>query len=139
MAVEVHATAGALGAEISGVDLARADALHFEAVHEALLEHGVVFLRGQELSREGQLAFARRFGSPEVHPIANGMPVSRPAVSQHLRVLKHARLVSERAEGPRRIYAVDERGLRELRAYLDQFWDDALASFKASLEEGDTP
>lgn len=80
-----------------------------------------------------------RAGPMSVGAIADGMPVSRPAVSQHLRVLKGARLVSERAEGPRRIYAVDERGLRELRAYLDQFWDDALASFKASLEEGETP
>lgn len=62
------------------------------------------------------------------------MPVSRPAVSQHLRVLKDARLVIDRAEGNRRIYAADPDGLAELRGYLEQFWSTALASFKAIVE-----
>jgi DNA-binding transcriptional ArsR family regulator len=54
------------------------------------------------------------------------MPVSRPAVSQHLKVLKDAGLVADRAEGTRRVYFIDPRGLAPLRAWLDQFWDGAL-------------
>jgi DNA-binding transcriptional ArsR family regulator len=66
--------------------------------------------------------------------IAAGLPVSRPAVSQHLKVLKEAGLVTDRAEGTRRIYYIDPRGLAALRAYLDQFWDGALAAFQAEVE-----
>jgi DNA-binding transcriptional ArsR family regulator len=66
--------------------------------------------------------------------IADAMPVSRPAVSQHLRVLKQAGLVSERAEGTRRVYRVEPRGLVELKRYLETLWDDVLESFRAEAE-----
>jgi DNA-binding transcriptional ArsR family regulator len=62
--------------------------------------------------------------------IAAGMAVSRPAVSQHLKVLKAAGLVTDRAEGTRRVYRIDPRGLGELRDWLDQFWAGQLAAFK---------
>ena len=75
-----------------------------------------------------------RAGARSVGDIAAGMNVSRPAVSQHLRVLKAARLVSDRAEGTRRLYAVDRRGIEALRGWLDGFWDDTLAAFKAAAE-----
>lgn len=65
-----------------------------------------------------------------VGELAKELPVTRPAVSQHLKVLQDAGLVSHHAEGTRRIYAVNPDGLAELRAYLDHFWDQALASFK---------
>ncbi len=65
--------------------------------------------------------------------------MSRPAVPQHLRVLKGAGLVTDRHEGSRRLYRIEPGGLSELRAYLDRFWDEALASFKerADSEEGE--
>jgi len=69
-----------------------------------------------------------------VGELAAVLPVSRPAVSQHLRVLKAAGLVTDRAEGTRRIYAVDPNGIETLRAYLDRFWDDALATFTRVVE-----
>lgn len=69
-----------------------------------------------------------------VGEIAAGMPVSRPAVSQHLKVLKEAGLVSDRQDGARRIYAIDPKGLGAMRAWLDQFWDTALLAFKAEAE-----
>jgi DNA-binding transcriptional ArsR family regulator len=69
-----------------------------------------------------------------VGELAKSLPVSRPAVSQHLRVLKAARLVSERPEGTRRVYRVDPNGIGALRAYFDQFWDRALAAFQAEAE-----
>ncbi len=75
-----------------------------------------------------------RGGARSVGEIAHGMDVSRPAVSQHLKVLKAARLVVDRAEGTRRIYAVDARGLTALRSWLDGFWDVALAAFKEAAE-----
>ncbi len=65
------------------------------------------------------------------------MPVSRPAVSQHLAVLKKAGLVGDRAEGTRRIYYIDPQGLAGIRIWLDQFWDDALLSFQAEIEKKD--
>ena len=65
-----------------------------------------------------------------VGKIAAGLPVSRPAVSQHLKVLKEAGLVTERAEGTRRIYRIDPRGLAALRDWLDQYWATALGDFK---------
>jgi DNA-binding transcriptional ArsR family regulator len=74
-------------------------------------------------------------GPSSVGEIARGLPVSRPAVSQHLRVLKDARLVTERREGTRRVYRVDPNGLAELRAYFDNFWTHALADFKATAEQ----
>ena len=67
--------------------------------------------------------------------LAHGMEVSRPAVSQHLRVLKDARLVTDRAEGTRRLYAVDTRGVEVLRNWLDGFWDQALTAFKNAAEQ----
>jgi DNA-binding transcriptional ArsR family regulator len=69
-----------------------------------------------------------------VGELAHGLPVSRPAVSQHLRVLKQAGLVIDRPAGNRRIYEVNRDGLAELRADLDQFWGSALAAYKAAVE-----
>ncbi|HMI29853.1 MAG TPA: metalloregulator ArsR/SmtB family transcription factor [Gaiellaceae bacterium] len=75
-----------------------------------------------------------RNGPRAVGEIAAQLPVSRPAVSQHLRVLKEAGLVTERQNGTRRLYRVDPEGLAGLREYLDGFWEEALASFKAAAE-----
>ena len=72
-----------------------------------------------------------------VGDLAQTLPVSRPAVSQHLKVLKEARLVRERRDGVKRIYAIDPEGLAELRQYFEQFWDQALDNFKRSVEGGD--
>src|SRR3954468_16889291 len=76
-----------------------------------------------------------RKGPRAVGEIADELPVSRPAVSQHLRVLKEAGLVTERRNGTRRIYRVDPDGLGEVRAYFDEFWNEALAAFKAMAED----
>jgi DNA-binding transcriptional ArsR family regulator len=82
-----------------------------------------------------RLVFKRlRHGTRSVREIAEGMDVSRPAVSQHLKVLKAAGLVVDRAEGTRRLYAVDPRGIEALRRWLDGFWDDALAAFAKAAE-----
>ena len=70
-----------------------------------------------------------------VGELASELPVSRPAVSQHLRVLKDARLVVDQREGTRRIYQVDPDGLALLRGYLDHFWDQALAGYKTAVEQ----
>jgi DNA-binding transcriptional ArsR family regulator len=78
-----------------------------------------------------------RRGPRSVGRIAARMPVSRPAVSQHLKVLKQAGLVIDRAEGTRRVYRIDPAGLAEIRTWLDQFWDVALAAFQAELEKKD--
>jgi DNA-binding transcriptional ArsR family regulator len=75
-----------------------------------------------------------RGGARSVGEIAEGMEVSRPAVSQHLRVLKAARLVTDRAEGTRRLYAVDLKGVEALRSWLDGFWGEALSAFKEAAE-----
>jgi DNA-binding transcriptional ArsR family regulator len=75
-----------------------------------------------------------RSGARSVGDIAEGMKVSRPAVSQHLKILKTARLVTVHAEGTRRLYAVDTRGISSLRKWLDGFWDEALAAFKLMAE-----
>ena len=66
--------------------------------------------------------------------LAAALPVSRPAVSQHLRVLKDAGLVIVRQEGTRHVYRVDPKGVEVMRQYLDRMWDKALASFKAFAE-----
>jgi DNA-binding transcriptional ArsR family regulator len=79
-----------------------------------------------------------RTGPRSVGAIAAGLPVSRPAVSQHLRVLRNAGLVDDRAVGTRRVYFIDPRGLGELRAWLDQFWDQSLAAFQTEVERGGT-
>jgi DNA-binding transcriptional ArsR family regulator len=73
-------------------------------------------------------------GPLSVGELAARLPVSRPAVSQHLRALKEAGLVTDRAVGTRRIYQVDPTGVAALRAYLDQIWGDALAAFKGAVE-----
>ncbi|MEA2145131.1 MAG: hypothetical protein QOG59_718 [Solirubrobacteraceae bacterium] len=70
-----------------------------------------------------------------VGELAAELPVSRPAVSQHLKVLKGAGLVSDRAQGTRRIYWLDPDGVGAMRAYLDRFWSQSLASFKAAAEQ----
>jgi DNA-binding transcriptional ArsR family regulator len=75
-----------------------------------------------------------RDGPRPVVDIARGLPVTRPAVSQHLKVLKEAGLVDDRAEGTRRIYQIDPKGLGAMRAWLDQFWDSALSAFAAEVE-----
>jgi DNA-binding transcriptional ArsR family regulator len=75
-----------------------------------------------------------RAGPLPVGAIAKGMPVSRPAVSQHLKVLKEAGLVTDHAMGTRRIYAIDPQGLAALRSWLDQFWGDVLLAFAAEVE-----
>jgi DNA-binding transcriptional ArsR family regulator len=75
-----------------------------------------------------------RSGPKSVAEIARGLPVSRPAVSQHLKVLKEAGLVADEAHGARRIYRIDPHGLGALRAWLDRFWDVALAAFKDEVE-----
>lgn len=75
-----------------------------------------------------------RYGPRPVGVIARELPVSRPAVSQHLKVLKEAGLVDDRAEGTRRIYHIDPNGLGAMRAWLDQFWTVALDAFVAEAE-----
>ncbi len=72
-----------------------------------------------------------------VGELASGLPVSRPAVSQHLKVLKAAGLVADRPVGSRRIYQLDPSGIGALRAYLDRFWNQSLAAFKAAAEKED--
>ena len=67
--------------------------------------------------------------------MADRLPVSRPAVSQHLKVLKTAGLVTDQRDGTRRIYRVDPKGVAQLRDYLDRFWTTALASFKVHVEK----
>jgi DNA-binding transcriptional ArsR family regulator len=80
--------------------------------------------------------FERLVDRPQaVGELAREMPVSRPAVSQHLKVLKNAGLVLDRAAGTRRIYRPDPAGVAALRDELDRFWNKALAGFKASVEQ----
>ena len=76
-------------------------------------------------------------GPQAVGEIAKELPVSRPAVSQHLKVLKGAGLVDDRAQGTRRLYRVDPEGVAAMRDYLDGFWDQALTAFKAAVEGPD--
>jgi DNA-binding transcriptional ArsR family regulator len=76
-----------------------------------------------------------RAGPRPVNTLASGLPVSRPAVSQHLKALKDAGLVEERSEGVRRIYSLRREGLMELREWLDSFWDDALEAFRVEAEK----
>ena len=78
-----------------------------------------------------------RAGPLSVSELAADLPVSRPAVSQHLKVLKDAGLVVERREGVKRIYRLDTDGIAELRDYFDRFWDGALDAYKRSLEMKD--
>lgn len=80
-----------------------------------------------------------RDGPLPVVDIARGMPVARPAVSQHLKVLKSAGLVVDRPVGNRRIYALDPDGLADLRQFLETFWSDTLARFAAFAERDQEP
>jgi DNA-binding transcriptional ArsR family regulator len=73
-------------------------------------------------------------GPLPVGEIARGLPVSRPAVSQHLKVLKAAGLVIDQADGTRRLYRIDPAGVGALRDYFDGFWNQALAAFKTAAE-----
>lgn len=83
--------------------------------------------------------FERLRGGPKsVGALAAGLPVSRPAVSQHLKALKDAGLVKDRSEGTRRVYYIDPDGLGELRRWLDGFWDDALNAFKNEVEQSES-
>jgi DNA-binding transcriptional ArsR family regulator len=77
---------------------------------------------------------ALRVGPKSVGRIAEAMPVSRPAVSQHLRVLKEAGLVREERQGAKHLYEIDPKGLGTLRHWLDQFWTSALGAFQAEVE-----
>jgi DNA-binding transcriptional ArsR family regulator len=82
--------------------------------------------------------FERVAARPQsVGKLAEHTSVSRPAVSQHHKVLKGAGLVTDRQEGTRRIYSVDLRGVTSMRGYLDEFWDRALAAFQAAADEDD--
>src|ERR1043165_7307266 len=72
--------------------------------------------------------------SMAVGELAAGLPVTRPAVSQHVKVLKEARLVRDEAQGTRRISSIDPAGLGALRAWLDRFWDQSLAAYAAAAE-----
>ncbi|MGO9934338.1 MAG: ArsR/SmtB family transcription factor [Steroidobacteraceae bacterium] len=80
--------------------------------------------------------FERLRGGPaSVGELAAGLPVSRPAVSQHLKALKQAGLVDGRPDGAKRVYYIDPSGLGELRRYIDQFWESALQAFKTEVEK----
>jgi DNA-binding transcriptional ArsR family regulator len=93
--------------------------------------HGLTAL-GDETRRT---IFERLADGPvAVGQLARDLPVSRPAVSQHLKVLKDAGLVIDRQDGTRRLYQLNPDGLGALRAYLDRFWDQALTAFKAAAE-----
>jgi DNA-binding transcriptional ArsR family regulator len=80
-----------------------------------------------------------RDGPSPVGQLARGLPISRPAVSQHLRVLKEAGLVVDEPAGARRIYRLDPAGIAAVRDYFDGFWADALRDFKAAAEAADAP
>jgi DNA-binding transcriptional ArsR family regulator len=85
-----------------------------------------------------QLIERLKSGPRAVGDLARGVPVSRPAVSQHLAVLKAAGLVRDVADGTRRVYEIDPKGLGAVRAWLDDMWGDALGQFSAELEKDDT-
>ncbi len=82
-------------------------------------------------------AIVRRLlrGPESVGRLAEEFPVSRPAISQHLRILKEAKLVSDEASGTRRVYRLDPQGFESVRAYFDQFWSVALTAFQQKVEE----
>jgi DNA-binding transcriptional ArsR family regulator len=87
-----------------------------------------------------RLIFERLARRPlSVGKLAAGLDVTRPAVSQHLKVLKEAGLVTDEKDGTRRVYRVDPRGVEAMRSYLDRFWDRAMAAFKAAAEEEKEP
>lgn len=76
-------------------------------------------------------------GGRSVSEIASDLPISRPAVSRHLRLLKEAGLVTDRAEGTRRVYSLDDRGMEAIQAYMLEMWGDAVARFRIAAENTD--
>jgi len=88
-------------------------------------------------TRRAILSQLRR-GPLPVGALAKAFPISRPAIAQHLKILKDARLVSDRAEGTRRLYQLDPAGFESVRAYLDQFWTTALDAFKQKADAEST-
>ncbi len=82
-----------------------------------------------------QVLEALKAGPQPVGTLADGLPVSRPAVSQHLKVLTDAGLLTVETQGTRRLYAIDPHGADALRAYLDSMWDDALAAYTRKARE----
>jgi DNA-binding transcriptional ArsR family regulator len=105
--------------------------LHLRSV-QAYRVHGLTAL-GDPTRRA---IFERLADRPQpVGELASGLPVTRPAVSQHLKVLKDAGLVVDRPDGNRRIYQVDPTGVRAMRAQLDRFWNQALATYKEVVEQ----
>ena len=91
-----------------------------------------------DATRRAILARLVREGPLPVGELAREFPMTRPAISQHLRVLKRANLVIDRADGARRVYAVNPDALASLRRYFEQFWGEALAAFKRHVEAGAT-
>jgi DNA-binding transcriptional ArsR family regulator len=87
-----------------------------------------------DATRRAILARLADEGPMPVGELAREFPVSRPAISQHLRILKDARLVVDRAEGTRRLYAVDPAAIESLQKYFERFWRRALAAFKKRVE-----
>jgi DNA-binding transcriptional ArsR family regulator len=85
-------------------------------------------------TRRAILARLVKEGPLPVGELAREFPMSRPAISQHLRVLKRANLVTDQADGARRVYAVNPEALASLRRYFERFWTDALVSFKRQVE-----
>jgi DNA-binding transcriptional ArsR family regulator len=98
------------------------------------MAYGDAFVALADPTRRSIFERLRRNERP-VGELARELPVSRPAVSQHLRVLRDAGLVRERREGTRHFYSVDGDGLADLRAYIEGFWDDALAAFAEAAEQ----
>jgi DNA-binding transcriptional ArsR family regulator len=98
-------------------------------------EQDVQFQALGDATRRAILARLADNGPMPVGELASEFPISRPAISQHLRVLKDARLVLDTAEGTRRLYAVDPSGIESLRTYFDHFWTRALAAFKKKADE----
>jgi DNA-binding transcriptional ArsR family regulator len=80
---------------------------------------------------------ALRTGDRSVQELADQLPISRPAVSRHLRLLKQAGLVTDRAEGTRRLYSLHDEGIEAVRQYLEQVWGEAAARFKLVAENTD--
>jgi DNA-binding transcriptional ArsR family regulator len=99
-----------------------------------MTNHGAVLTALADPTRRA--IFERIAGSPSaVGDLARQLPVSRPAVSQHLKVLKSAGLVTDHADGTRRIYSVDSAGVAAIRDYFEQFWQQSLARFKAAASQ----
>ena len=90
-----------------------------------------------DATRRAILTRLANHGPLPVGELAREFPMSRPAISQHLRILKRAHLVTDRAEGARRVYAVNPEAMASLRAYFERFWVRALAAFKKRVEEKD--